>query len=249
MLDLSTSQFAFAAVAVLLGYVVYGLTGFGSSVIAVPLLVHVFPLRFAVPMMLLFDLCAGALMGLRNRKRLNLPELKRLLPILCVGMLGGVTLLASASERWLLPVLGLFLIVFALWSLLRRGAPVPISARWAVPTGLVGGAFTALYGTGGPIYTVYLARRIADKVELRATIGVLIFSTALVRLLLFTAEGFYGQHGLLTLALVLMPCALVGFAVGSLLHARIPTARAVQVIWVLLIASGASLLLRGFGRG
>ncbi|MDQ2779107.1 MAG: sulfite exporter TauE/SafE family protein [Pseudomonadota bacterium] len=249
MLDLSTAQLGVAAGAVLLGYVVYGLTGFGSSVIAVPLLVHVFPLRFAVPMMLLFDLCAGALLGLRNRKRLNLAELKRLLPILCVGMLGGVLVLARAPERWLLPLLGLFLIVFALWSLLRRGTPAPISVRWAVPAGLVGGAFTALYGTGGPIYTVYLARRIADKVELRATIGVLIFSTALVRLLLFSAEGFYGQQGLLSLALVLMPCALVGFAVGSVLHARIPTARAVQVIWILLIASGASLLLRGFAPG
>ena len=214
-----------------------------------PLLVQVFPLRFAVPMMLLFDLGAGALLGLRNRRRLNLPELKRLLPILCLGMLAGVTLLARAPERWLLPVLGAFLIGFALWSLTRRGEPTLISSRWALPAGLAGGAFTALYGTGGPLYTVYLARRLVDKVELRATLGVLVFSTALIRLLLFTAGGFYAQPGLLMLSLVLMPCALAGFAIGSALHARIATARALQLIWLLLIGSGTSLVLRALGPG
>jgi uncharacterized membrane protein YfcA len=122
--------------------------------------------------------------------------------------------------------------------------PAPISARWAVPAGLVGGAFTALYGTGGPIYTIYLARRLDDKTVLRATIGVLIFCTALIRLVLFTGSGFYRQPGLLPLAFALLPCALVGYLAGSRLHAWMPTRRAVQAVWLLLIVGGSSLFLR-----
>jgi len=228
----------------MLGYVVYGLTGFGSSIVAVPLLALFFPLRFAVPMMLVFDLLTGLLLGLKNRRELSRVELTRLLPIVAVGMVAGVTLLAHAPERWLLAGLGTIVVGYALWNLASRVAPTPISSRWAVPAGLVGGVFTALYGTGGPVYTIYLARRLPDKVQLRATIGVLIFCTALIRLVLFTGSGFYVQAGLLPLAFALLPCALAGFLAGSWLHARLPTARAVQAVWLLLCVSGTSLLLR-----
>ncbi|HEY9240231.1 MAG TPA: sulfite exporter TauE/SafE family protein [Burkholderiaceae bacterium] len=244
MIDLPTGTLLAAAAIVTLGYVVYGLTGFGSSIVAVPLLAMFFPLRFAVPMMLVFDLLTGLLLGLRNRRDLSRPELLRLLPIVAVGMVGGVTLLVHVAERWLLLGLGCFVFAYAAWSLLSRAVPTPVSTRWALPAGLVGGAFTALYGTGGPIYTIYLARRLSDKVVLRATIGVLIFCTALIRLLLFTGSGFYAQPGLLPLAIALMPCAVIGYLIGSRLHARLSTRRAVQAVWALLIVGGTSLVLR-----
>ena len=246
MIDLPLTTLLAAAAIVTLGYVVYGLTGFGAAIVAIPLLALFFPLRFAVPMMLVFDLLTGLLLGLKNRQQLSRAELLRLLPIVAVGMLAGVTLLVRVNERWLLMGLGAFVIAYAGWSLLSRVVPTPVSRRWAYPAGLIGGAFTALYGTGGPIYTIYLARRLPDKTQLRATIGVLIFGTALIRLVLFTGSGFYTQAGLLPLAFALLPCALIGYLLGSRLHARMSTQRAMQAVWGLLIVGGASLLLRAF---
>ena len=244
MIDLPLTTLLAAAAIVTLGYAVYGLTGFGSAIVAMPLLALFFPLRFAVPMMLVFDLFAGLLLGLKSRQHLSKAELLQLLPIVAVGMLAGVTLLVRAPERWLLIGLSAFVIAYAAWSLLSRVVPTPVSRRWAFPAGLIGGAFTALYGTGGPIYTIYLARRLPDKAQLRATIGVLIFGTALIRLVLFTGSGFYTQAGLLPLAFALLPCALIGYGLGSRLHARMSTQRAMQAVWGLLIVGGASLLLR-----
>ncbi len=244
MIDLPWPTLLAAALIITLGYTVYGLTGFGAAIVAIPLLAQFFPLRFAVPMMLVFDLCAGLLLGLKNRQHLSRAELWRLLPILSVGMLAGVTLLVQVHERWLLLLLGAFIVAYAVWSLARRAAPAPVSARWAWPAGLLGGALTALYGTGGPIYTIYLARRLPDKTVLRATLGVLIFCTALIRLALFTGSGFYRQAGLLPLAFALVPFALAGYLAGSRLHAWMPTQRAVQAVWLLLIVGGASLFLR-----
>ena len=244
MIDLPWLTLLSTALIVTVAYTVYGLTGFGAAIIAIPLLAHFFPLRFAVPLMLVFDLFAGLLLGLKNRKQLDRQEMLRLLPFLLIGMTVGVTLLAQASERWLLLVLGTFVLSYASWSLLSRAAPAPISSKWAVPAGLVGGAFTALYGTGGPIYMIYLARRLPDKAVMRATIGVLIFGTALIRLALFTGSGFYNQHGLLPLAFALLPCALLGYLAGSYLHANIPAKRAVQAVWLLLVTGSISLLWR-----
>jgi uncharacterized protein len=247
MIDYSWTALGCAAAFVTLGYVVFGLTGFGASIVAIPLLVQFFPLRFVVPLMLVFDLFAGSLLGLRNRRHLSRPELLRLLPCLAIGMVGGLTLLIHVPERWLLLALGGFVGAYAVWSLLNRAPVRPASAGWAWPAGLIGGAFTALYGTGGPVYTMYLARRLPDKDTLRATIGVLIFCTAFFRLVLFAATGLYAQQSLLKLALGLMPFALGGYLIGSELHSRLPSRLAIRAVWFLLLASGIGLLVRAAG--
>ncbi|MEO7056050.1 MAG: sulfite exporter TauE/SafE family protein [Caldimonas sp.] len=247
MFELPWPTLLAAGAIVMLGYVVFGLTGFGAGIVALPLLAQIFPLRFAVPMMLVFDLCAGLLLGVGNRRHLDKTELLRLVPWLVAGMAVGWTLLVHVDERWLLLGLGVFVTGYSVWSLLSRVPASLVSPRWAVPAGLVGGAFTALYGTGGPIYTIYLARRLLDKSMLRATVGTLIFCTAWLRLALFTSSGFYGQPGLLSLAAALLPCAALGYFVGSRLHARLPALRAAQAVRLLLLAAGSTLLVRAVG--
>jgi hypothetical protein len=244
MPDIPLATVVAAALIVALGYTVFGLTGFGSTIVAVPLLAHFFPIRFAVPMMLVFDLCAGLLLGLRNRREIDRRELLLLAPFIAIGMLLGVTALVRAPEQWLLGVLGVFVFAYACWSLANRAAPTPISVRWVVPAGIVGGVFTALYGSGGPVYTTYLARRVGEARRLRASIAVLIFGTAWARLALFSATGLMAQPSLLRLALVLLPCAVLGYFVGSHLHGRLAPRQAARAIWILLLASGASLVWR-----
>jgi uncharacterized protein len=248
MPDLPLASIGAAALAITLAYAVFGLTGFGAAVVGVPLLAQFFPIRFAVPMMLVFDLCTGLLLGLKNRRDVDRAELLRVAPFVAVGMVVGVTALVRAPERWLIGVLGAFVFSYACWSLLQRAAPRPISARWVAPAGVVGGVFTALYGSGGPIYTVYLARRLGDPLRLRATIAVLIFCTAWARLALFSGTGLLFQHSLLNLAVLLLPCAVLGYYLGSHLHGRLAPRQAARIVWILLLASGSSLLWRAISQ-
>lgn len=247
MFDFPWPTLLATAFIVLLAYSVYGLTGFGAAIVGIPLLAHFYPLRFAVPMMLVFDLCAGLMFGLRDRKRVSRPELLWLAPFVLMGMALGLVLLINVNERWLLMVLGTFVLVYAVRNLLKKNATQPISKRWALPAGVIGGSLTSMFGTGGPIYVLYLAGRITDVSVLRASLGILIFSTALVRLGLFTASGFYNQPSLLPLAFALAPLGFLGYWLGSRLHARLPAKRASQAVWLLLIGGGASLLWRSIG--
>lgn len=84
---------AAAGAIILLAYTVYGLTGFGSSITAVPLLTQFLPLREVVPMMLLFDLTGGVLVGLRNRSQVQWREIGRMAPFMAAGMVLGLSLL------------------------------------------------------------------------------------------------------------------------------------------------------------
>lgn len=244
MFDLPWTTLLAAAAAVTLAYTVYGLTGFGAAIVAIPLLAQFLPLRFAVPMMLLFDLVAGLLLGLKHRRSVAKRELLRLVPFLLVGMAAGVYLLARAPERELLAVLGLFAVLYAGFNLLRRQRSTPVAPGWAVPAGFFGGAFTAMYGTGGPIYASYLARRVNDKDVLRASLSALIFGAGWLRLAMFAASGFYAQPGLLIGAALLMPAAVLGYLIGSRLHARLSGPQAFKAVWLLVAVAGLGLLWR-----
>jgi uncharacterized membrane protein YfcA len=225
-------------------YTVVGTTGFGASVVAVPLAVHLVPLTLVVPMMVVFDLGAGLLLGGRNFTSVDRRELLRLLPFMLAGIVLGATLLLNAPERLLLLTLGVAVLCYAAWSLWGRPSQVPIAPAWSAPLGTVGGVFSALFGTGGPIYTIYLARRIGDKGRLRATISTLILVSAVARLGTFVAAGAFAQRELLTLIPLLFPCMLAGLFVGNRLHHRLPGKQVIRIVWALLMLSSISLLWR-----
>lgn len=250
MLHLPWPDLLAIAAAVALGYTLFGFGGFGANVVALPLLAHWVPLRFAVPMMLLLDLSASAFLGLRNRRLIDLRELGRLVPWMLAGMTIGATLLAKAGDRLLLALLGIFVVAVASWSLFGPKTAVPgapVSPRWAAPTGLGGGVFSALFGSGGPLYTIYLASRVRDPSRLRASIAALILGAASVRGVLFLFNGLLAQPGLLASSLALLPGAALGYFVGSRLHATLPAARVQQGVWLMLIGSGVSLIWRSLG--
>ncbi len=235
---------AVAAAIILLAYTVFGLTGFGSSITAAPFLVLLFPLRFTVPMMVILDLVSAALLAVRNYRRVAWRELAWLLPYVAVGMLIGVTTLVHAPERPLLLLLALFVLGYLAKSAFGRPRTRDLARGWAAPLGAAGGIFTALYGTGGPIYTIFLAGRLREKSTLRATMGMLILITALARIVLFSGTGFYAQPGLLALSALLLPAVLAGLWLGSHLHHRLPTARVVQAVHLVLLIGALNLIRR-----
>jgi hypothetical protein len=230
--------------AVAFAYTAFGLTGFGSTVIALPLLVHFFALKFAVPLLMLLDLAVFALFGARVRRRIQYAEIAWLAPFILAGMAAGLTLLIGVDERRLLVVLGVFLLVYAGYSLARRGPPAALARAWCAPIGLAGGMFSALFGTGGVLFALYNAGRIRDKEALRATNAAMIMLSSLVRVVLFGAAGLLTQDGLLAMALLLLPALLGGVWLGNRLHAAVPAAAVVKAVYALLVIAGLLLLAR-----
>lgn len=244
MPELSAQALAGIAFAVAAGYTVFGLTGFGSAVIAVPMLAHVLPLQVAVPLMLLLDMGASLVIGWRNRQHVERQELMRLFPAMLLGIALGVTVLVGLSARAAMLALGVFVVANALWSLLAPAACSSASPAWSLPAGVAGGTFGALFGTGGPIYTIYLARRIGDARRLRSTIAVMILLSALTRLVAFALAGLLLQPAIGQLLPWLLPVMLLAVYAGSRLHARLAPAQVRVALAGLLLVAGLSLLWR-----
>lgn len=236
-----------AMAVVLVAYFVFGLTGFGSTVLALPLLAQFAPLKFVVPLLLLLDLAAFLAVGARDRRGIRIDELGRVLPFALVGIGLGLTLLIQVAESRLLTALGVFVLLYALWGLTRRG-PVAEIPRWTcVPIGLGGGALSALFGTGGVLFAIYNAGRIRDKAELRASNAAMIAFSGIVRIVLFAATGLLAQEGLWLFALLLLPALFAGIALGSRLHAVVPAQAVVRAVHGVLVLAGIALLARALG--
>jgi len=109
----SPETLLFAALDTAVTYSIFGLTGAGSTALALPLLVLVLPLKFTVPLLLLVDLVASLIISVQGKGRLRWDEFGRLVPFLLIGILLGLTLLVQAPERPLVFGLGCFLVAYA----------------------------------------------------------------------------------------------------------------------------------------
>ncbi len=244
LLPFSVGELAAIAAILLLAYVVLGTSGFGSAVVGIPLLAHVVPLRFAVPLVLLLDVVGMIIQSAQVRRQINRAELKRLMPFMVLGIALGTTLLANLPQRALVALLGCLAVGYGLLNLAGRVSARPLRAAWAVPAGVAGGTMGALFGTGGPIYIIFLSRRLADMVELRATITAVLMVSVATRVVIFAVSGLLQQDGLLLVAAAMLPVMFAGLNIGWRMHARLPQAVVRKALYVLLILAGASLLVR-----
>ena len=227
---------------VLGAFVVFGITGFGSTILAVPLIVHLLPIKFAIPMFLLLDFAAALSQGLKFRDTIAKDELAWLLPVMVAGVVLGVFIFVRLPAQWLATAMGLFVLGYGLHLLRGREPRVRLGRWWSVPTGLVGGVVAALFGAAGPIFVIYLNARGLNAAQLRSTMAVVFVVSTAARIVVFTATGVFAQDWLLVAAALLTIPMLAGLWIGHHLHVTLPRVRLLQVMGAVLALSGASLL-------
>lgn len=234
----------YAAAVLLAAYCIRGIAGFGSGLVAVPLLALAFPLQQVVPLMLLLDLAASAWLGQVHRQAVRWDEILPLLPASAVGVVLGTTLLIGLPAQPVLLALGLFVLFFGASYAIGIHGERPISRGWAHPAGLVGATVSGLFGTGGPPYVIYLTHRILDKGELRATLSILFMLEGVFRGIVFALAGLLADRTVwLGLALGL-PLLFLGLWLGGHVHLRLAHAQMVRVVGLILLGAGVSLLIK-----
>jgi uncharacterized membrane protein YfcA len=234
------------AVVIFVGYTMFGATGFGASPITIPVLAHVLPLTFVLSLAALLDLSSALALGFHTRKQADTRELLALVPFTLVGLTLGVTLLVRLPRNASLLALGLFVCVYAVYVVLRRGTARRLSRRWAAPAAVVGGIVGALFGMGGPPYVVYITGRIPDPAVQRATISQMVILNVGFRVAAFALTGLLLSRALWIAVMLLLPVAWAGVWVGNRAHVSVTPAMMACVIGAALFLTGAALIVRTF---
>ncbi|HHZ88479.1 MAG TPA: sulfite exporter TauE/SafE family protein [Chromatiaceae bacterium] len=235
-------ELALAAPVILSAYFVRGLTGFGSALIAVPVLCLSLPIEIVVPSVIALDFLGSLAQGIHKRQSIHWDEIARLLPFSVAGIAIALYLLQDVDTRFLLRGLGVFIIAYSIYQLLPQ--PSRSGSHWyAAPAGVFGGLTGTLFATGGPFYVTYLMLRGLDKTAFRSTFAALFVIDGGLRIGGFAATGLY-QADTLSLLSLLLPFAAVGLFLGSRVHADIRPEAFKMLISILLLTTSVPLLLR-----
>ncbi len=234
-------SFVLIALIFLLAGFTQGVTGFGSALVAMPLLLLFLDARTAAPLCVLNGLVITGYLCLRLTTHM---DWRKIMP-LCLGCLPGiyvgVIFLKQADDHLFRLLLGGMLIFYAAYSLLARPHPRPIHPAWAYAAGFGTGAIGSAFSAGGPPTIIYASLTGWSKEEIKATFSAFFFATGIC---IATAHAFTG----LTTPFVLRHFAvsvtfvLVGVWQGAVCSARISRSLYLRIVLMLLIGMGLLML-------
>lgn len=241
--SLDPKQYGLVALILTIAYTFRGVAGFGSGLIAIPLLVLILPISIVVPLMVLLDFIASVSHSIKHREVALWKTIYPLLPFTVIGVLLALFIFKTVDTALLVKSLGVFILLFALYSLFAPSPQRQGSKLWAAPAGVFGGLVGTLFGTGGPFYVIYLQLLRLDKAAFRATVASIFMIDGGIRVGGFALSGFF-IHETLLLAALGLPIMGLAMSVGGHIHTNISQTTFQRAIGVLLVGSGIALLLK-----
>ncbi len=207
-----------------IGGLVQGSAGFGSGLIGIALLGLVMPVRDAAVMNVLASLAINVLMIARLRQHLSLRRIAPLIPAVLVGVPLGVFVLVRAPIGVLNVVLAAILVISSLQALLRER--IKVLRPWhpvyvGIPCGVLSGALTGAYGTGGPPLVAYVLSQGFERRHFAAAIQMLFLVSGTLRLAELIRRDVIHVGNVVPL-LSAAGAAVVGASIGLLILHRIP---------------------------
>jgi len=234
----------YSAAVVFVAYLVRGVAGFGSGLVAVPLLTLFSPITAVVPVVVSLDYIGSASQSVRNLDDIAWREQVVLLPFMLIGILGGLYLFTVVPTRVLSKTLGGLVITLGICQLLPLSLrPARGSRITATYCGLLGRLLGTLFGTGGPFYAIYLHSRALERTTFRATFALNFLIDGGIRLIAYAFLGLLTRQTLLHVAAAL-PIAAAGLFAGGRIQTGLSQRTFVQIIGILLLGGGIALLLR-----
>jgi len=157
-----------------------------------------------------------------------------------VGMMLGIYTLKFGNPEILKQVLGGFIIVYALHAIVRDKKIVEFQ-RMGWFFGLIGGYFSGLFNTGGPLYVTYINNKLHDTHIIRATIlGVLGFiNISRLPLLVFNEMI---DKSILSLSAIMIPIMLLSIYIGNIVYTKINQFIFKKILFLLLLVVGLTML-------
>ena len=232
--------------AILVASVTSGLTGFGFSLVTVPLLVNVLPPRTVVPIVLTLSNLIHFLILVETRKWI---DVKRIWPLIIAGMAAtplGTYLLLVLDDHTLKVLIGLVTAFTALALLAGFKRPVQNEKLAFGPVGVASGLLHGSTGMGGPPTILFFSNQGTEKQVFRAN---LTFFFTLLSLSAVTSQLLGGllTREILAYCLWFLPALLLGVLTGVKLAHKVSEVVFRRITLIVVGVTGLSAVISGLG--
>ncbi len=226
------------------GFTIAGVAGFGGGVVALPVLVWVFGVREAIPILSISQLLSTGSRVWLHRDGINWPVVRSFalgaLPMSVVGSL----IFISIDTTVLVRILGVMMLLFVVYTRLPIGRNFTMKLWGFAPLGAATGFGSAFLGIPGPFAVVfYLAYGLAAGPYIgTSSVGMALIQVP--KLIIF------GAGDLLTLRVLVLGFGLGAIAAGTAylgrwILRRVPEKVFPRIITTMLLVSGIIFLIKG----
>ena len=226
---------------VLAAFTVQSLTGFGGPLTAMPLGISAVGLATAKPVVTLCAWLSAAIVALKNRKDIVYPELFKMTGTMLVFMLAGLWLFKNVQMNFLQVIYGIIVMCIGVKKLFfPSDKPMP---KWVSPLAIcLAGVMQGLFVSGGSFLVIYAVGAIPEKQKFRATLSGV---WALLNIFLLGSYFFDGSftRSVISASLLSLIPLTAAVVCGSLLAGKLNQKVFLKVAYILLIVSGAVLLI------
>jgi uncharacterized protein len=226
----------------LLAGFIQGVSGFGSALVAIPLLSLIIDIKSAIPLCILNSMVIATYLSLKMRKHL---EKEKVLP-LCIaavpGIIVGSTVLKQVSSTLIRIGLGILLVIYSLYSLFSKPKARKLHKTWSYIAGFSSGAIGAAFSAGGPPTIIYTTLNDWKKDTIKATLsGFFLFNSYLIAAVhaikgLTTIEVF-------TYFMISAPFVLLGTVLGTICYGKMPREHYLRIIFAFLTLMGIMMIV------
>ena len=216
---------------------IQGLTSFGLSIVAIPLLIRLFPLREVVPIIVVLALLTNTLVLLSARKEI---KFKKFIPLVLMGILFlpvGAYSLNHLNSDYLKLCFGIFITVFSVLLILKKTFPIKHEKIGYVVTGSLSGFLNGSLSLSGPPVVLFLSNQGIDKGTFRANITLYFLILNVIAVAVFLENGLMNRLAGERI-LYLAPALVIGVLTGIKISKRLGDETFRKVVLILLLISG-----------
>ena len=221
-----------------------GIAGFGAGLISMGALASIWPVPFATAVMLPLGVILNLSLMIQRRQIVELRSIKWIFIGLPFGVILGVLLLESVSDRFLKQLLGMALGISAVNTMISNHKHLTHGRFLAWLTGTCAGLTGATLSASGPPILIYANLLGWNRDLYRAQLSVLFLTCSSLALIGLSIRG---QVNLTTLiiSLSLTPTVLIGSIVGAKLGSLLPQRVFGLFVQCLLIVLSARFIFLG----
>jgi len=227
---------------ILLASLLKGITGFGFALLSMPLLLFVYPVKFLIPVLTIFNLFTSILIVLsKKQKKEGIKAV--VLPLWgVVGIIPGILFLHSQSDHSLKIFAGIMLSLLAFAFLFGYRFKIRSPWRATMIAGLISGFLNGSISVGGPPLAFFLTSIKEDNEGFRMKFAWFSIATASSALIGYASAGLV-SHETLRLSMIMLPVLITGTFVGKKVSKYIPIETFRKICILISLISGIMVLV------
>lgn len=236
-----TDQYFVAVIFLAAGFT-QGVSGFGSALVAMPLLLFFIDAQIAVPLCMLNGLIITAFLSLQLRRNVDWRKISPLLIGCLPGIYVGACFLKEADSDLIKLLLGVMLVCYASYSMFFKLRPRRIASCWPYIAGFFTGVIGSAFSAGGPPAIIYTTLTGWGKDDIKATLSVLFFVTGIC---MAVAHALTGLTTVVVLRYFSGSAAfvLLGVVAGSFFYGKVEKETYLRLLLYLLLVLGVMMIL------